>query len=73
MLLKVGVHETLTDINAAKHLRVASVIGSESMPDMVSDDSSFATTVFLDAPDSLGHIVFKVIEEVALENSIVLE
>ena len=73
MLLKVGVHEAFTDINAAKHLRVASVVSSESMPDMVSYDSSFATAVFLDAPSTLNFIYIKVIEEVALEYSIVLE
>jgi hypothetical protein len=56
LLLKVGVHEAFTDIDAAKHLRVASVVSSESMPDMVSYDSSFATAVFLDAPGTLSFI-----------------
>ena len=79
MLLKVGVHKALTDVNAAESLRVASMVGCVSVPDVVTYDGALASAVFLDAPDSgrltppLHLITIEVVKEVALEDCIVLE
>jgi len=73
LLLKVGVHKALADVNAAESLRVDSMVSSVSVPDVVTHDGALASAVFLDAPDSIGLITVEVVKEVALEDSIVLE
>ena len=73
MLLKVGVHKSFTDVNAAETLRVALMVGGVSVPDVVSNDGALATAVLLNTPDSNRLVTIEIVEEVALEDSIVLE
>lgn len=47
--------------------------GSETSPNMVADDSSFAGAFFLDTPATLWKISCNIIEEIWLEDSIVFE
>lgn len=72
-MLKVGVHKAFTDVNAAESFRVASMVSCVSVPDVVTHDGALASAVLHDAPDSIRLITLKVVEEVALEDSIVLE
>lgn len=73
MLLKVGVHKSFTNVNAAETFRVAFVVSCVSVPDVVSNDGAHATAVLLNTPDSNRLVTIEIVEEVALEDSIVLE
>jgi hypothetical protein len=73
LLLKVGVHKSFTDVNAAEALRVALMVGGVSVPDVVSNDGALASAVLLNAPDSVRLVTFEIVEEVALEDGIILE
>jgi len=72
-MLQVRVDKSFTDINTSKDVRAASMVSSEPVPGVVTNDGAFARAVLLNTPDSFRLVLTEVIKEATLEDSIVLE
>jgi len=73
LMLKVGVHKAFPNVDAAETFRVASMVSCVAVPDVVTHDGALTSAVLHDAPYAIGLITIEVVEEVALEDSIILE